>query len=93
MTEKTKPEKETVIVSAREYSFTIFWWLRLALTLGLYFFWWQARKLIVTNRRVVLRSGVFGKSEHVSMGTTKRMVGSYATSIRYGSCAVGWCTG
>lgn len=38
-------------------------WVKLLFTLGLYIFWWSAKKLIIDSRRVTYSSGVLSKSE------------------------------
>ncbi len=38
-------------------------WFKLLFTLGLYIFWWHARKLVVDQNRVTYSSGVLSKLE------------------------------
>lgn len=47
----------------RESPFTLGCWLKLTITVGLYFFWWLAKKITIDNRRVTLQSGVLSKDE------------------------------
>lgn len=55
--------QEQVIKVTREFPLGCGCVTKAILTLGLYILWWAARQLIVTNRRVIFRSGVLGKSE------------------------------
>ena len=54
---------EEVIVRKRETVLSLAFWLKLLLTLGLYLFWWLAKSLTVTNRRVIWKTGLFGTKE------------------------------
>ena len=60
MEEQAKEQKLRV---AREYPLGCSFWVKMIFTLGLYFLWWQAKQLVVTNRRVIYRSGLIGKQE------------------------------
>lgn len=51
------------MVTSREHMLSVPWIGKMIFSLGLYIFWWNAHKLIITPDRVVHRSGVFGKSE------------------------------
>ena len=54
---------EITIVRKRTTVWTFGFWLKLIVTLGFYLFWWSATSVTVTNRRVVWKSGLFGKNE------------------------------
>lgn len=54
---------EQTVMVARENPWRLAWWLKLVFTIGLYFFPWRASKLVLTDRRVYLTSGVFSKKE------------------------------
>jgi putative membrane protein len=56
-------EKELMV--AREYPWGCGCLTKAILTLGLYFIWWAAKKLVVTNKSVKWQSGVFNKRERV----------------------------
>jgi putative membrane protein len=56
-------ERERVIKVARENPFRLGCIVKAVLTLGIYLLWWASKQLVVTTRRVVWRSGVFGKTE------------------------------
>ena len=50
-------------MTSREHVVSLRWLTKFSITLGLYFFWWHAHRIIVTKDRVIHRSGVFGKTE------------------------------
>jgi len=54
---------ERVIKRAREHPLGCGCLTKGLITLGLYVFWWAAKQLIVTDRRVVWREGVITKKE------------------------------
>jgi uncharacterized membrane protein YdbT with pleckstrin-like domain len=54
---------ETVIVRKRETVLSLWFWIKLVLTLGLSLLWWLGKTLSVTDRRVIWRSGLFGMRE------------------------------
>jgi hypothetical protein len=56
-------QDEQVIKVAGEHPLGCGCLMKACLTLGLYILWWSAKRIIVTNRRVIWRSGVFGKGE------------------------------
>jgi uncharacterized membrane protein YdbT with pleckstrin-like domain len=47
----------------RESPFSLGCWAKLIFTIGLYVFWWHAKKLIIDDKRVTYSGGVFGKFE------------------------------
>lgn len=55
--------QETTILRKRESPLSLTFWVRLIFTLGLYIFWWLAKTLTVTNRRVVWRRGLLSSKE------------------------------
>lgn len=56
-------QAEKLILRSREHIFGRTFWMKMLFTLGLYFFPWRSKTLELTDRRVVLRSGVFSKNE------------------------------
>ncbi|MEA3376659.1 MAG: PH domain-containing protein [Chloroflexota bacterium] len=54
---------EETLVRTRESWLSLAFWLKLILTLGLYFFRWLGKRLIVTDRRVIWREGLLGGIE------------------------------
>jgi len=54
---------ETVIVRKRESALSLAFWIKLIFTFGLYFFWWLARSLTVTDRRVIWKEGLIASKE------------------------------
>ena len=55
--------QETVVLRKRESALSLSFWASLIFTLGLYVFWWLAKTLTVTDRRVVWRRGLLGSKE------------------------------
>jgi len=77
---------EEVIIRKRESALSLVFWINLVFTLGLYIFWWLAKSLTVTNRRVVWKKGIIGSKERsvplrqvqdvsVSYGVIGRLLG------------------
>lgn len=56
-------QNEKLIIRSREHILGRTFWLKLLFTLGLYFFWWRTNTLELTDKRIVLRSGVLSKNE------------------------------
>jgi len=56
-------QQEQIIKIAREYPLGCGCITKAILTLGLYLLFWRAKALLVTNRRVIWRTGLIGKSE------------------------------
>lgn len=56
-------QAEKLILRSREHIFGRTFWVKMLFTVGLYFFSWRTKTLELTDRRVVLRSGVFSKNE------------------------------
>ena len=56
-------QQERIIKTSRESPLGCGFWLKVCFTFGLYLIWWHAKRLIVTNRRVIRRSGVLGRAE------------------------------
>jgi len=54
-------EREQTIKSVRQHPLGC--WLKAICTLGFYLPWWWMRRLVVTNRRVYMRSGLLSKAE------------------------------
>jgi len=54
---------ERLLIRSREHVFSRYLWLKLVFTVGLYFFWWRSNVLELTDRRVVLRTGVLSRNE------------------------------
>lgn len=54
---------ERSLIRSREHIFSRYLWIKLVFSVGLYFFWWRSNVLELTDRRVVLRSGVLSKNE------------------------------
>jgi len=56
-------EPERTIMTSRESVFYWGCWVKLLFTLGLYFLWWLAKTVRVTNKRIIVKSGVFNTKE------------------------------
>ena len=54
---------ENVIIRKRESFLSLAFWIKLLFTAGLYFFWWLAKSLTVTDRRVIWSKGLLAKEE------------------------------
>lgn len=54
---------EILLLRSREHVLGRTFWPKLLFSAGIYFFWWRSNTLELTDRRVVLRSGVFSKNE------------------------------
>lgn len=55
--------QEETILTVRESWLSPAFWAKLVFTIGLYFFWWLGKKLVVTNRRVYYKTGLLGGNE------------------------------
>jgi uncharacterized membrane protein YdbT with pleckstrin-like domain len=56
---------EITIIRRRTTVWTLGFWLKTIVTLGIYLFWWSATTLTVTDRRVTWRSGLFNRDERI----------------------------
>lgn len=54
---------EETVIKVRESWLSLAFWMKLILTLGLYFFHWLGKSLTVTNRRVIWKKGLIGGTE------------------------------
>lgn len=85
-------EKERTIKTAREYPLGCGFLLKLIFTLGIYFFRWRSTRLVVTNRRVIWRTGLIGKSERsIPLSRVQDVSISYSVLgriMRYGNVRV-----
>lgn len=78
--------QENEIIRTRESALSLAFWIKLALTLGLYFIWWRNKSLTVTNKLIIVKKGLLRKTERsiplkhvlearVSSGMIGRMLG------------------
>jgi uncharacterized membrane protein YdbT with pleckstrin-like domain len=54
---------EENLISKRESAWTLYFWIKFVLSLGLSLMWWLGTKLSVTDRRVIWKKGLFGMRE------------------------------
>lgn len=47
----------------RESPLSLMFWVKLVVTVGLYFFWWRAKSVTITEKHVIYRQGVLSKDE------------------------------
>lgn len=47
----------------RESPLSLMFWIKLTCTIGMYFFWWRAKTVTVTDKHVIYRQGVLSKTE------------------------------
>jgi uncharacterized membrane protein YdbT with pleckstrin-like domain len=85
-------QQEQIIKVARENPLGCGCVTKVILTLGVYILWWAAKQLVVTNRRVIWRTGVFGKSERsIPLSRVQDVSVSYGPMgriLRYGNVRV-----
>ena len=85
-------QQEQIIKVARENPLGCGCVTKVILTLGVYILWWAAKQLVVTNRRVIWRAGVFGKSERsIPLSRVQDVSVSYGPMgriLRYGNVRV-----
>jgi len=60
-------EGEQTIMTARLSPWTLMFILRVIFTIGLYLFWWRREEIIITNRRVIARTGLIGRTERTAL--------------------------
>lgn len=51
------------VLTFRESPLSLVFWIKLTVTVGLYFFWWRAKSVAITDTHVVCRQGVLSKNE------------------------------
>ena len=51
------------VVRSRESPLSLSFWLKFGFTGGMYFFWWRAKSVTVTDKHIVYREGVMNKTE------------------------------